>query len=452
MAISFETAREYGDAVLCAVLCGEPRALEVVSRIITPDQMPTEQSGTILRAAIELVGQGVTTPDLPSIDGHLRKTRKLTRAGGSTHVASIQDMLADVANVDWYAKELKRFYLSKGATVAAVAFQDDPSPKKAEALSRAVDTLKAWDEGGANDDPTRGNVEEHQGELSTRKTTPPIDVGLGGLTLAPGELAVLIGPQKLGKSALACQLADTVAKQKRPVLYFTFEMPPFEVWARIIAQNSTIGSRGSLFYSKAVRGTWSEDDRKAYRRTLEGYHGRELIRVVQPDPARADEGSAAWVRRVVEGETERRGVAPFVVVDYLQRVREPKQTDRRLEVGEAAYQLRAMVDTLQAPALVLASIARGKYPTGGSDSCFPPSEDAAKESGEIEYSATSIYALWPTSEYFTQFIKGNETPPADRPVPLALHRLLHRHGGDGEKVRELMWWRGEGRFDVPSEV
>jgi replicative DNA helicase len=49
-------------------------------------------------------------------------------------------------------------------------------------------------------------------------------------------LYVLSGPPNIGKSTLMKQMADHVALQQTPVVYVTWDMTPYELWARSIAR------------------------------------------------------------------------------------------------------------------------------------------------------------------------------------------------------------------------
>jgi replicative DNA helicase len=427
-------------AVLGAILVEGRAALDQVD--LSPAHFSAERQ-VIFAAILEVASKGLN-PDAMAVVQVLRDAGKLDAAGGAAEVDRLADELPDVANIRWYAGKLKRAALERDLRAKVAGLTDQATPRQVAELARAAEALKAWDEGGSDDDPNRGTVTAFLAEWDTRKTTKPHPL-IGDLSIADGELMVLVGPQKLGKSAFACQCADEVARSGRPVLYFTFDMPSFEVLARVITPHVSPG----VFYSDIVRRGLNQKQQEAFRRAAEEYPGAKYLRVLQPDPARTEEGGSVWMRRVVEAEADRRGVAPFVVVDYLQRMREPAQKERRLEVGTAAYNLRAMVDALELPLLAIASIARDNYPTAGgkrNDGWFGPAEDIAKESGEIEYGATSLYALWPSEMHYDKYIKEHAKCPPDHPAVLELYRLLHRHGGASPK-QELVYLSGIGRFE-----
>lgn len=437
-------ARELESAVLGAILYhGDLGLLRKVAQVVTAADFG-DRGRVVFEAALRLAGQGVA-PTVPAVVHHLDERGELARAGGASSLDTVADMGDPINAVHW-AGELRRVRLAAALRAAAADLGDSITPAQLGAVREAAEALRGAFQGDPATDPERGTAADFVAEVTASIGQRQAPLGLlGGWCVAPGELCVMVGPQKLGKSALAVQAADTVA-QEYPALYITCEMPPREVWARVLAHRTPRdGGRDgeALFYSRVMRGELTANERETLLQQAERYTGS--LRVIQPEPSRADHGSADWVARVVEAEAERLGVAPFVVVDYLQRLRQPSQRERRLEVGEVAYTLRALVDRLRVPMLAVASVARGKYPTARTE-WEPPAEDIAKESGDVEYSATSLYALWPSRGYHAHYIKGGEELPGDGSVDVELHRLLHRHGGSGPRVLTLSYCPGYGRF------
>jgi replicative DNA helicase len=81
----------------------------------------------------------------------------------------------------------------------------------------------------------------HQGGSAAPRTWPtgftPLDTYLGG-GLRAGELTLLGGPQGLGKTTFALQMARNVAASGQPVVYFSFEHDANSVLERLVAIES----------------------------------------------------------------------------------------------------------------------------------------------------------------------------------------------------------------------
>ena len=160
----------------------------------------------------------------------------------------------------------------------------------------------------------------------------PLDVYLSG-GLRSGELILLGGPQGLGKTTFALQILRHVADSGRSVVYFSFEHDPQTVLERLIAieAGAIAGSAGvslnrvreALEDSDGLTGTLAE--RLAHTeggaealQVLQGYGDRMLLHRSSGNSTSVD-----VVRDVVQEVRTSTGQLPFVVVDYLQKMRVP---------------------------------------------------------------------------------------------------------------------------------
>ncbi len=136
--------------------------------------------------------------------------------------------------------------------------------------------------------------------------------------LRPDCLAVLVGATGRGKSGFALTVAESVARDKHPVLFLSAEMSTDELLARLLALRA--------------RGPEGDDWGVAWRSVLTGGAPREDLEqacaaLVDDCPRlypwapladdRNAEGLERMVRAVVQAEE---GRPPLVVVDYLQRM------------------------------------------------------------------------------------------------------------------------------------
>jgi len=336
-------------------------------------------------------------------------------------------------------KELAQALAVKAGELGRVGSQE-----AAEALADQLEELRAISS------PTLkisgGTIEEHLHDFQSTDTGGEIEFGLGELAITYGELLLLIGPQKIAKSGLACHAVGQAVRRGVPAVYFTYEMPAREVWTRLIAPQVWVGG-WNLWYGRVLNGKLTDEERRSYIRTASEFP-RDLVRVFQPSPAQG-QGDIAWLCGAVEALAQQWGEPPLVIVDYLQRARMNDQKERRLEVGEVAYTLRELTDRLRLPTIAISSVARGKYPVARkkkADGWVLPAQDAAKESGDIEYSATSVYALWPTEETYDLYIAGDASWGGNDRISVDLYRLLHRHGGNGPRILHLELTPGPGTF------
>lgn len=197
------------------------------------------------------------------------------------------------------------------------------------------------------------------------------------------------GISSLGKTTLALQIMDNVAKQGRDVLIFSLEMGSHELRAKTIARES-----------------YQRDDRYALT-TLEVLDKQLREQLMPEQQANSTEAAKAYwqymrrvhiheavgrftvndIKKTVEEHIEATGRTPVVLVDYLQILQpaDPKLSDKA-KVSYDVYMLKQLSRDKHTPVMVISSFNRGSYGEQASFSSF-------KESGEIEYTADVLLAL-----------------------------------------------------------
>lgn len=257
----------------------------------------------------------------------------------------------------------------------------------------------AWERLRTMDAPKRGWVEECLlGGRDPLRTGTPLDRALGG-GLMPG-VTVLGGAASVGKSALACQVAATVAASGRRVIYATLDDAWESVWARCGSAWSCSGAEGAEPFR------WSDvaSERKRIRATLG--RGADLSRAAFAEcqrpgmartmqlfaervgPSLAVVDSMGTVGKLVQAVGE---AAPaLVVIDYAQQYRTGEQQADASEysrVSAVASAIQRMALELRVPVLELSSLR--KLARGDTD----PTLDWFRGSGVVGYAATAAVIL-----------------------------------------------------------
>ncbi len=247
--------------------------------------------------------------------------------------------------------------------------------------------------------PLKGTVYEYLKEgfeldQAARLTEPDILTGFNSLDyilgggLYPG-LYVLGAISSLGKTALALQLADRIAEQGQPVLFFSLEMGRYEMVCRSLArvlfeqtgdQDITTGNVLKTFYK-------GQDlySRPAFQAALEAYKQgpAKHLTLTEGDYNLNIEG----LRQSITEYAARTGRRPVVVVDYLQVL---KPIDIRMSekqhIDLTVVELKRISRDLNLPVIAVSSFNRASYKTDVSFEAF-------KESGAIEYTADVMIGL-----------------------------------------------------------
>ena len=183
---------------------------------------------------------------------------------------------------------------------------------------------------------------------------------------------VLAGPTGRGKSGFALQLARKAACLM-PVLYASTELSERQVLARLAAQ--VIGQPWRRLF---------EGDAATGRAVADALASLNLRVVVVT--------SVTQLLEVLDRIAQHEGRPPLLVIDYLQGLARNPDGDRRLAIGALSEAITTRSRTTDGPSLVVSSISRANY-LGTDAKNAADFVNAAKESGDVEYDASSIWFL-----------------------------------------------------------
>ena len=191
----------------------------------------------------------------------------------------------------------------------------------------------------------------------------PLDAYLGG-GLRSGELALLGGPQGLGKTTMALQMARNAAVAGRDVLYFSFEHDDVTMLTRLIALEAGILNGADAVTLKQIRNAVDSTDKSA-----EGLAGRlaglgggaDAVKAVEAyadrilfHRASGKYTTSEAVRELVAAAVGDGTSRPLVVVDYIQKIAvhqdTPNEDERTTVIVEA---LKDMALEMEVPVLAI---------------------------------------------------------------------------------------------------
>jgi replicative DNA helicase len=202
-----------------------------------------------------------------------------------------------------------------------------------------------------------------------------LDTALGG-GLRSGELILLGGPQGLGKTTMALQmLRRAVSTGTRPAIFFSFERDAHAVLERLIAIEAaelegndvlSLNTIRQVFESRHTRASTLEEQ---FARTKGGANAvRALERYADRLHIHASSGMHTGIeeiRAAIEAVTRECGQAPFVLVDYLQKVpvRGTSLGDEE-RITHVVEQLKDMALTYEAPVLAIVAAEKASLVAG----------------------------------------------------------------------------------------
>jgi replicative DNA helicase len=206
-----------------------------------------------------------------------------------------------------------------------------------------------------------------QGEVGAIRPAPtgfePLDGILSG-GLRPGELTLLGGPQGLGKTTFALQVARHVLKHGSPVLYVCYEHDAVNLLERLLAAEAGERAGRDAVPLRDVRALIEGDGSAASLsdKLAQTPGGAEALSTIGGDLGHMHVLRGRVTTTVPDIEVAARAVAdaegaqPFIVVDYVQKVAaDVSEGDEELRMARVAGQLKDLALTVAAPVFAISA-------------------------------------------------------------------------------------------------
>jgi len=242
---------------------------------------------------------------------------------------------------------------------------------------------------------TLAYIEAIRQEIRESKSSPALETGFSRLdSLLEGGLQeglyVLGAITGAGKTTLALQIGDKVAKDGTDVIIFSLEMGRKELMAKSVSRLTYEIDKGNAKTTPGIMSgrryeNYTKEDieviEKAWRKYSE-YAGRIYIH-----PGVGDM-SPSFMRTTVEDHIKLSDCKhPLVIIDYLQITssEEDRLTDKQ-RIDRAVVDIKRMSRDLHLPVLVVSSFNRSGYNEA-------VAMESMKETGAIEYSCDVLMGL-----------------------------------------------------------
>ncbi|HET6560609.1 MAG TPA: DnaB-like helicase C-terminal domain-containing protein [Marmoricola sp.] len=187
-----------------------------------------------------------------------------------------------------------------------------------------------------------------------------LDANLSG-GFRSGDLVLIGGPQGMGKTTWVLQVARNVARQGRPVLYFCYEHDQTTMLVRLVAlEAGLIGGIDAPGINR-VRSTFEAADglgRSLSQRLADTSGGSAALEVVKEYSDRLtihrSSGTTTTldeIKKTIVAVTEKHGRAPFVCIDYLQKIPMPGTNGEEERITAVVEQVKDMTLDFDVPVL-----------------------------------------------------------------------------------------------------
>lgn len=214
------------------------------------------------------------------------------------------------------------------------------------------------------------------------------DEKLGGFKR--GDLIIVAARPSMGKTAIALNFAQNVAKKNRHVAIFSLEMSKEQLTDRLIAAVMAVDSW------KLQKGKLTEDEFARMGDALETLSHSKIYL----DDSPAGEGLTSIKSKARRLKME--SGLDLIVIDYLQLMSNGNSLNRVQEVSEISRGLKSLARELDVPVIALSQLSRQLE----SRPDKRPVMSDLRESGSIEQDADIIAMLY-RDDYYNEF---SETP------------------------------------------
>ena len=287
-----------------------------------------------------------------------------------------------------------------------------------------------------------------------------LDIALnGGIT---DELYILGAETGQGKSALMMNIAENIALQGTPVIYYALEMSKRELVARgisSISKQMELAGLGQIAYTSGdilyhrydeLSGEFTQLNYHNYEKAMTEYFNRYGENLIIQEGNGIDM-TVENIEEYVKNFIDLTGKKPVLFIDYIQmllpNVSNVTLSDRKSRIDNTVRSLKKMSLDLEIPILAISSLNRIGYGKRVGLSSF-------KESGDLEYTSGVLLGLnleVPTAKADTQIIEKATNPPFGQPRKMLLEIIKFRNGKRNVGVH-LDYYYNFNLFREPSEI
>ncbi|MBI1407552.1 MAG: replicative DNA helicase [Caulobacter sp.] len=367
--------------------------------------------------------------------------------GGLRYLADLVDRAPPAANAPDYARvvyelAVRRELIRIGGEIAADASSPDAERDSRDQIEVAEQKLYNIAESGTASTGFIGFADALRGAVEMAAEAYSRDGGLAGIStglvdldqkmggLHPSDLLILAGRPSMGKTALATNIAFSVAKayawEPQPdgskktvsggvVAFFSLEMSAEQLALRLLADASGVSG------DRLRKG---EIDASEFGRV------RDAALEIQEAPLYIDAtGGLSIAKLVARARRLKRSVGlDLIVVDYLQLITggEGKSDNRVQEVSMITQGLKALAKELSVPVLALSQLSRQ---VENREDKRPQLSDL-RESGSIEQDADMVMFVYRESYYLGRA----EPDTADQAKHMDWQEKMDRVAGQAEVI------------------
>ena len=308
-------------------------------------------------------------------------------AGGAYRITELTERIPSTANAGYYAKQVSDKYIMRATIIDLTkivgdSYSEATSPQ--DVLSKLNDvSSRLINEKSSGYVKLETAADEAMGMVIERHSNPDallglstgiyeIDSTLGGLKGAD-EIIIAARPS-MGKTAMAMQIARNVAHDGNPVGIISLEMATKQLYIRTLFSEASVD--GTLMNSGVI------SDEQLNKLMTAASSLNEMPIYIDD----STEGSASQIIAKAQHLINSKQIK-LLIIDYLQLMDEPGNSNRNLELGKITRALKQLAKKADIPVIILSQL------TKNADGRRPVLKDL-RDSGAIEQDSDIIIFIW----------------------------------------------------------
>ena len=389
---------EAEQAVLGSLLLSKEKYPEVDALLSSAD-FESEVHKEIYECIKVLADQGKGIDHI-TVSKQLDRNNALKRVGGIDYLKELQTIPVSALAADRYANLVKDQSIDRNLRKVLqelINLSQDPKGKSSdEVLNEAESKIFELSENRSKEDSLKKidiYVKETLDKLDdlSKKTGDLIGISSGfkaidGVTqgLKPEELIVIAGRPSMGKTSLAMNIAENVAKEEDGcVLVFSLEMSSQSLTSRMIGSMAGISQQSIMLGRNLTDRQWEKIVEKSKR--------LGDMNIFIDDTANINPMEIRAKSRRLAKQFRKEGGVKLIVIDYIQLMQMPGRNDNRVnELSDISRALKHLAKEVKAPVIVLSQLNRSVEQRPNKR----PQMSDLRDSGAIEQDADLIFMLY----------------------------------------------------------
>ena len=405
----------------------------VASQRVTPEDFTDIRNQAIFRACLSLNRKGIN-PDFATVQEELKNAKEFDEIGGEEYLNAVVEKAVTQGSIENYLASVKdkavfNRYINELNDIIKEAKSTPISDISEFIGSRTDKILEISQQRRITAAKSLSDVSDALVARLVKQTKDfkEKNIPLSGMTGVrtgyealdnltkgwhPGDMVVVGARPSVGKTAIALNLLYQVARQHKPVVFFSLEMSAEQIALRLLNLTSGLNSERINEFDYQEQSTKdnlvidTHGDSDAAADAIKLQHGlNELTSLpfyIDDNPGSKMMDIATKCKQLQNTilQKEKQNIA-LIAIDYIGLITSPSKANagsRQQEVSDISRQIKQMARTLSVPVIALTQLSRDseKRPD------HRPQMSDIRDSGSIEQDADMIFMLYRSDYYENQ--------------------------------------------------